>query len=387
MATPELLSAIRAGNEYKGLSEEFYDALVLRATHEQLRAQNPARTQFDPEVHLMYYSQDPVHKFNFNNTRRLTMDELGLASKNQVSPIGVSDPFPLFTPEAVAIMKQEVLQKDLFLKYARLLYSSTSGSDCCLRGFAVDNNVVNTPFTHAAWTHPKTMALVSLMAGVELEIAMDYEIAHTNIAVIDAETAQSEKAARLEQEKPVDMENIPAVVDWHKDSYPFVCVLMVSDTTDMVGGETALRMGESSGSKFAVVPSPQSGHACVLQGGLIEHIAQKPAGMTERITMVTSYRPKDPMQHDCTNLRTVRPEINFGSIYNSFYPQWVKYRCEVAVKRLEDVVASMCDDNGDFDKETAMQKLAAVEAFVHDSHAEMAVSPAEWENIRKKLGI
>jgi hypothetical protein len=34
-----------------------------------------------------------------------------------------------------------------------------------------------------------------------------------------------------------------AIVGWHRDSYPFVCVLMMSDTTGMVGGETALRTG------------------------------------------------------------------------------------------------------------------------------------------------
>ena len=127
----------------------------------------------------------------------------------------------------------------------------------------------------------------------------------------------------------------------------------MSDTTNMVGGETALRMGDVTGNKFAVVPSPQSGHACVLQGGLIEHIAQKPAGMTERITMVTSYRPKDPLKYDSSNLKTVRPEINFGAIYNTFYPQWVKYRCQVAIKWLENVVENMTDEAGNFDKDSA----------------------------------
>ena len=34
-----------------------------------------------------------------------------------------------------------------------------------------------------------------------------------------------------------------AIVGWHRDSYPFVCVLMMSDTTGMIGGETALRTG------------------------------------------------------------------------------------------------------------------------------------------------
>jgi hypothetical protein len=31
-------------------------------------------------------------------------------------------------------------------------------------------------------------------------------------------------------------------VGWHYDSYPFVCVTMVSDCTDMVGGETAIKL-------------------------------------------------------------------------------------------------------------------------------------------------
>lgn len=33
------------------------------------------------------------------------------------------------------------------------------------------------------------------------------------------------------------------IVDWHTDSYPFVCVTMLSDCTGMIGGETALKTG------------------------------------------------------------------------------------------------------------------------------------------------
>ena len=358
---------------------------MLGETYAQLKKYESVK--FDPMVHLKFYSEDPIHKFNFNNTRRLTMEELGLKRKKQISHIGVLDPFPLFTTEAIEIMKQELLQKDLFLKYARLSYNSTSGTDCVVRGYAVDNGIVNTPFIHAAWTHPKTMELVSLMAGVELEIVFDYEIAHTNIAMTDEETALKEKESALARSVPQDVENIPAVVGWHRDSYPFVCVLMMSDTTNMVGGETALRMGDVTGNKFAVVPSPQSGHACVLQGGLIEHIAQKPAGMTERITMVTSYRPKDPLKYDSSNLKTVRPEINFGSIYNTFYPQWVKYRCQVAIKRLENVVENMTDEAGNFDKDSVTDLLSNVEEYVKDSYEEMKVSPLEWEKLRKKVSM
>jgi hypothetical protein len=34
------------------------------------------------------------------------------------------------------------------------------------------------------------------------------------------------------------------IVGWHTDSYPFVCVLMMSDCKDMIGGETAIRKAD-----------------------------------------------------------------------------------------------------------------------------------------------
>lgn len=79
---------------------------------------------------------------------------------------------------------------------------------------------------------------------------MNLEIAHVNISVKSVQAARDEleavtpdsnpsterpsKARRLnDDEKPV--------VGWHNDSYPFVCVTMLSDCTNMTGGETALR--------------------------------------------------------------------------------------------------------------------------------------------------
>lgn len=58
---------------------------------------------------------------------------------------------------------------------------------------------------------------------------MDYEIGHINLSIPGPIQNQS-------------MDD-DAIVGWHRDSYPFVCVLMMSDTTHMIGGETALRTG------------------------------------------------------------------------------------------------------------------------------------------------
>lgn len=80
---------------------------------------------------------------------------------------------------------------------------------------------------------------------------MDFEIAHMNVSIQTekekevALAALAEKNARDADEgvSGCPWEDDHPIVDWHTDSYPFVCVLMLSDCTNMIGGETALRTG------------------------------------------------------------------------------------------------------------------------------------------------
>ena len=71
---------------------------------------------------------------------------------------------------------------------------------------------------------------------------MDYEIGHINLSM-KTEKQINEELAIINNRKRsfVDDEDDKPIVGWHTDSYPFVCVLMLSDCTNMVGGETALR--------------------------------------------------------------------------------------------------------------------------------------------------
>lgn len=96
------------------------------------------------------------------------------------------------------------------------------------------------------------MAIISKIAGVELMPQMDLEIGHVNLMVkSDNETQQELDMIDRERQSFADDEGIGGcpweddkpVVGWHTDSYPFVCVLMLSDCTNMVGGETALQTG------------------------------------------------------------------------------------------------------------------------------------------------
>lgn len=82
---------------------------------------------------------------------------------------------------------------------------------------------------------------------------MDFEIAHINLSMKSEEQKEVELAASFSERKLTEAdegisgcpweEDLP-IVDWHTDSYPFVCVTMLSDCTNMIGGETALRTGD-----------------------------------------------------------------------------------------------------------------------------------------------
>lgn len=65
---------------------------------------------------------------------------------------------------------------------------------------------------------------------------MDIEIAAINVSINDEIPEES-----AENGKPAD-DGMSAFA-WHYDSYPFVCVTMLSDCAGMIGGETAVETG------------------------------------------------------------------------------------------------------------------------------------------------
>lgn len=77
---------------------------------------------FDPEKHL-----------NFKNPEKIfTMSELKLDHGENVSSVAVSEPFQLFTEEAVERMRQEIFNPQVMANYQ---YSSNL-AQCQLRGYA-----------------------------------------------------------------------------------------------------------------------------------------------------------------------------------------------------------------------------------------------------------
>ncbi|KAI1178720.1 hypothetical protein F4777DRAFT_575660 [Nemania sp. FL0916] len=278
---------------------------------------NHSQDAFTPSKHLAFKEMPKVH----------TMKDLGFSETTGVSHIAVSEPFNLFTEEAVMRMRQEILRPEVLdnCKY------SSNLADCYLRGFATKY----APFVYDVWKNPETLAIVSKIAGIDLVPEMDLEIAHVNISMKSEETKKEELEAVAEKANYEADEGIGGcpweddkpIVDWHTDSYPFVCVTMLSDCANMVGGETALRTGNGDIMK---VRGPQMGCAVVLQGRYIEHRALRALGMTERITMVTSLRPRNPLVRDDTVLTTVRPISNINDLYNQF----TEYRLQILEERI-----------------------------------------------------
>lgn len=90
---------------------------------------------------------------------------------------------------------------------------------------------------------------------------------------------------------------------WHRDSTQIVCVLMLSDTSTMVGGETAIQKGDG---EVLRARGAKMGGAVMMQGGHTKHAALRATNAAERISMVTSYSFADPNLDDsATSLRSI----------------------------------------------------------------------------------
>jgi hypothetical protein len=82
------------------------------------------KISFDPLKHLNFIPPSMVY----------SMEDLGYTKSRGVSPIGVSEPFSLFSAEAIQQMRKEVLSGEVFAKWK---YSSEL-AQCQLRGYAAE---------------------------------------------------------------------------------------------------------------------------------------------------------------------------------------------------------------------------------------------------------
>ncbi|KAK5675755.1 hypothetical protein LTS10_011482 [Elasticomyces elasticus] len=321
---------------------------------------------FTPREHLAFEEPESV----------LQMTDIGFSEDTGVSPVAVSQPFRLFTPECIQKFRDEVLSEEVLEKCS---YKSNLAA-MQLRGYAPKY----APFTHAAWHDPATLAIVSKIAGVDLIPNMDFEIGHINVSVKSEKQALAEREAvesSTDGSKP--WEDDKPVVGWHRDSYPFVCVTMLSDCTNMIGGETALKKADGG---VLRVRGPGMGCAVVMQGRYITHQALRALGAQERITMVTSFRPKSPFLPDDSVLSTVRGI----SVLSDLYYEFGTYRLEMLQERIKAQLKSMKGDRA-AGKKTDTKALKAFldeqESFVHRTNSEMVRDEDVTEGHQPEMGL
>lgn len=253
------------------------------------------------------------------------LEDLGYNNDTGISEIGVTAPFQMFSDEAIRLMRRDILSKPV---QENCIFASPR-SPYMIRGYAPRYS----KFIYDAWMHPKTLEAISRAANLDLVPVFDYEIGHVNIQLGDkglngiSDLSEFPEPPLPPVEKSAEEEKCEKpVFKWHYDDEPFVAVLMLSDMDTAKGGETAVRCGDGS---VQVVPGPNLGKIVVMQGSALFHVALRAHNSRERITMVTSFRPRNPMIKDMTRM-TLTHESSDMAIMGK---QWLQYRLETLAKR------------------------------------------------------
>ncbi|KLP14290.1 uncharacterized protein LW94_3935 [Fusarium fujikuroi] len=288
----------------------------------------------------------PVEEFdakkhvNFEFPKRTyTMKEWGYESQG-VSPIAASDPFSLFTEAAVKQVRRELLSEDV-LRTCQYASAFTKNQ---IRGYTQKQ----APFAHALCKSPEVQQAVSKVAGIDLVHAFEYEIGHCNLFFSDGE-----------DEKKGASDNVG--FSWHYDSFPFVCVTMLSDCSDMEGGETAVLKGDGQVLK---VRGPTMGTAVILQGRYVQHAALKAIGK-ERLSFITAFRPKSPFVRDEIVLTGSRPISNQSELvydYCTYRADVLEIRFREHAKKLREQQAAGIKFNPDAVREFLQEQKEMLEA-------------------------
>jgi hypothetical protein len=88
------------------------------------------------------------------------MQDLGYPADTGISPVAVTEPFPLFSLDGVRELRRDVLSKESFDRF---------GVSHKLSKFQTrEHSKEVAPFVYQAWKHPATLAAISQAAGIEL---------------------------------------------------------------------------------------------------------------------------------------------------------------------------------------------------------------------------
>eukprot|EP00931_Biecheleriopsis_adriatica_P055644 TRINITY_DN32948_c0_g1_i1.p1 TRINITY_DN32948_c0_g1~~TRINITY_DN32948_c0_g1_i1.p1 ORF type:complete len:449 (-),score=71.65 TRINITY_DN32948_c0_g1_i1:26-1372(-) len=242
---------------------------------------------FDPAVHLQIEPPDSVISGDFVEIPFPLHEDL----KDDFS-LAFSKPFRLLSDEGVSALHSVIKANEHFAK-------SNERIPRCLRGLGYRSK-----FVRDLNQDPQAVELFSAMAGKPLAPhGMPMNMSHVNLG------------------RPVVKGEKPVIVDqWHVDSVDYVCVIIMSDISQSVGGDLQVlcKPGVRDNLDFlskGVTPClehlvrtiqyPGRGYALFIRGSQVLHrVTPVLEALEPRVSVVNSYMSCNVFDADSTRYRT-----------------------------------------------------------------------------------
>ncbi len=219
---------------------------------------------FHPALHLQL--EQP--------TDLVMLEDLGYATEeiaSKATPVAASAPFRMLSDEGASVMLEVARALRAFHRPAGNRIERVTRGGCYRSRWLRD-----------LCTSPEVTAHLSAIYGVEVHPhVMPHHLGHLNFEPTKINTA---------------------VDKWHHDTLPLDFVLMVTDPTQVAGGEfeyftgtkdeaaALASAGETPPRDRVVAPHfPGAGYAIALHGNMVVHRAAPLTDLSERITMVNGY--------------------------------------------------------------------------------------------------
>ncbi|KAH9207756.1 hypothetical protein DL95DRAFT_373962 [Leptodontidium sp. 2 PMI_412] len=246
---------------------------------------------FDPAIHLAFQEPSARHSFT----------ELGLPRPKTAPDMCFTEPFQLFSQEGVRMLRRDLLRKEVLDKHMQAWVRAPC---------SISQHEDVATWINKAWNHPATVDCVSKAFGLPLKLlGRKGETGYCNVQLGPEGLAGVYKLGEvpsgpLEASATSESQFDKIMTDaWHRDSTQISCVVMLSDTSAMDGGETAIRIGDGS---ILKARGAKMGGAVLIQGAHLTHAALRATNAPERISMVTNFAFADTRLDDSgTSLRSI----------------------------------------------------------------------------------
>ncbi|KIV77952.1 hypothetical protein PV11_09725 [Exophiala sideris] len=308
--------------------------------------------QFDPKIHLNFIP--PKARYSFT--------DLGLEKPYNAPDLCYTEPFQIFSEEGVRVMRRELFRKEFLDKYMR----TWARAPCYIGGFSAEEGEAS--FIKQAWYHPATQAAINEAFGTALKpLPRHCDVGYVNVQLgADDRVGVYKYTDTPAKPQPLSgihsgiaqsqWDNLP-IDAWHKDQVPVVCVVMLSDTSTMAGGETAIRKGDGT---LIKARGASLGGAVLMQSGNLEHAALRASNCSERVSMVTSYSFADPELDDS------RTTLKSADVVNEDMASLKYAHLEYKLKRLRDRIDVVLNGVGQQRAEGATPDRDEIEPWVKE---------------------